>query len=1181
MKKYISFVVLVLLFYTPNILSVEKGSNSVVSIEPFATFPATDTDNKMLAFGWFKNGFNLEDSSTSCTFESVFPVSGSVILNGGTLYLNSDLHLANVTTFTALGKIVGNNHIVEIDSSVEQLFNTANDVVLKDVDLFLHSDLQFSTTVRCEGNCYFNGRGRTIALDDDVEVLVGSNSTLHIKNVNMSGVSRSKVRCIDETGKLILDNSSFILDANYNFTVGSLVINNEVDFYGVHTLFYDCIQTLTINSNSIVSFYDGVTFAVGINSVLAKDRIIYFEDSSAKIGIEDANLSVANSGIQLTRGTLSFAGRVGVDINSTDTTNGVILGDGTADGDFVAEFSPASHINFANGHVVYNEYDSAKFVSGSVYSKLIRGATNVFHIERNQLFSNVTIKVEPTSALTVADGTQVNYQNCKMILPGVKFSITGSRYNTYTSLLDGSEEIFIEEGTLPLYLVIANSGNKVIGNGSLTGLITLYNSDAQLAFNLDGSLLNDIDLNGGAISLENRLCMNSASMLLGEGTVDLATNDFVLGSRDLSWTSSIYWDGTCGKVDLNSKVSLSSTWTFSGYCKLVGNGHNFIFNPTGKIVVEKGSTLVLEDIRIQDICSENISCVDDTSTIILNGVFWSQSDDYCFNNGGLEIINDADLGGIGSFCYDSLQTLTIHNNSQLRFCDGITFALGVSTSLNKDRLVSFEDSTSKFFIDNANLHVGESGVVLTKGVLLLGGGVDVDIDSTDTTNGMFFGNGIAGEDVKAQFMPASYVNFKNGHLVYNNINPDRFVSLSKYSKLIRGASNHFYAKHDVNYTNVSVSVDPSSELSVADGVQVGYSDCKMILPGVKFSITGSRFDTYTSLLAGNQEIFLEEGTLPLYLLVMNSGNMIRGNGNISGLTTLYDSDAEISYNLNGSVLNDINLNGGKIILDNDLRLGHNAKLLTGGTVNLSDKDISFGEKDLSCTATIYWDGNYGAVKLNSNINLYSTWTFSGNCTIDAAGYILFIKSSGQINVEKGSTLTIRNIRLGGLAGTNLCCFDDAGTIIFNGGKCKMFDDYLFETGRFIVANDWEVKGSHIFYYKTNQQSEISHCTELLFHPGSGFSYSPSTDSRDLIKMNCESVFCFNDASLHSTTTGLTLIGGALRIDGNCVVSSDATIKSEGITLGDGESTSCDTMLDILHESNLELTSGYLVYKSLN
>ena len=56
----------------------------------------------------------------------------------------------------------------------------------------------------------------------------------------------------------------------------SVVINNAVDFSGVHSFFYDSIQTLSVNRNSIVSFNNGITFAIGINSVLSKDRILYF-----------------------------------------------------------------------------------------------------------------------------------------------------------------------------------------------------------------------------------------------------------------------------------------------------------------------------------------------------------------------------------------------------------------------------------------------------------------------------------------------------------------------------------------------------------------------------------------------------------------------------------------------------------------------------------------------------------------------------------------------------------------------------------------------------------------------------------------------------------------------------------------------------------------------------------------
>jgi hypothetical protein len=75
--------------------AAQKGSETVVSVEPVFTFSAADSDNTMLAFGYFKNGFTLEDNTTTCTFESIFPVGGDISLNGGTLRLQTDLEVEN------------------------------------------------------------------------------------------------------------------------------------------------------------------------------------------------------------------------------------------------------------------------------------------------------------------------------------------------------------------------------------------------------------------------------------------------------------------------------------------------------------------------------------------------------------------------------------------------------------------------------------------------------------------------------------------------------------------------------------------------------------------------------------------------------------------------------------------------------------------------------------------------------------------------------------------------------------------------------------------------------------------------------------------------------------------------------------------------------------------------------
>ena len=98
---------------------VSIGSNSVGSRQPFAVFPSADPDNTMLGFAAFEKGFVMENAATTCTFNSLFPVSNLVSLGGGTLVLQKDLLLSNSTIkFTNVGTIRGGGfraHFTETD----------------------------------------------------------------------------------------------------------------------------------------------------------------------------------------------------------------------------------------------------------------------------------------------------------------------------------------------------------------------------------------------------------------------------------------------------------------------------------------------------------------------------------------------------------------------------------------------------------------------------------------------------------------------------------------------------------------------------------------------------------------------------------------------------------------------------------------------------------------------------------------------------------------------------------------------------------------------------------------------------------------------------------------------------------------------------------------------------------
>ena len=750
--------------------SVQYGSETAVSMQPNAYFPSSDTDNKMLAFGWFRNGYTLQDMSTSCTFDSAFPVSGDVNMNGGTIYLTSDLHLENITTLENLGKTFANGHIITMDSSVEKLINSKINTKFVDVDLSIASDLEISTTLFFEGNCNVDAQNRRIILDPNIEIVVGKNSTLTIQNMQLNGVQRYNIRCVDGTGTIILDNSSFYLDQDYNFTVGSLQMLNNVDLSGPYTFFYDSSQSLTIHSTSHCNISDGATLGVRVNSPAYGKKFIWFEDNTSEIEVENSSIQIGSAGILLTRGTIIFDGAINVQTNSTSTANGLIFGTGMAADDIIVKFNPASKVNFNNSPLTYNLTNPNNFQSASNFSTVIRGPLSCFYIKNDILFSNITISVNPTSTILVAPGKLVEYDNCTLELPSTEFLISGARFDTYTSLLAGNNEIFISNGVMPLYTLVQNSGNYIQGNGDVNGAIILYDNNAQLTFALNGQLQNYVALNGGTINLARDLELTHGNIFWGNGMVNISTYNLSLGSNDQEWSDSIYWDSDTGSIKLNSDIYLSGTWTFSGNCTINGNNNILQLDPAAAIIVERGSTLNLNNIQIYGIQNSNLRCSDNAGTISLDAATFIFSNDYTFGTGSLTFDNLVQfIGGPFTFTYATDQVSTINSGAILYIGEYMTLNYAPKSTAKK--LIQFGCPGSQLTLDMATLNTTCTGIQLTTGVLQINGYCHIANDGTCGAEGIVIGDGISAQnDLTIQIADASCLELTSGCMVMKNLN---------------------------------------------------------------------------------------------------------------------------------------------------------------------------------------------------------------------------------------------------------------------------------------------------------------------------------------------------------------------------------------------------------------------------
>jgi WD40 repeat protein len=100
------------------------GSDS--SVNRFNTQQLLNPGDRVAGFAALQGGFELASMDTTATFDSVFPVSGNIELTGGTLILNQDLIFADVSSFVTLGNIRGNNHVLELATSMTCIPNTSS-----------------------------------------------------------------------------------------------------------------------------------------------------------------------------------------------------------------------------------------------------------------------------------------------------------------------------------------------------------------------------------------------------------------------------------------------------------------------------------------------------------------------------------------------------------------------------------------------------------------------------------------------------------------------------------------------------------------------------------------------------------------------------------------------------------------------------------------------------------------------------------------------------------------------------------------------------------------------------------------------------------------------------------------------------------------------------------------------
>lgn len=313
----------------------------------------------------------------------------------------------------------------------------------------------------------------------------------------------------------------------------------------------------------------------------------------------------------------------------------------------------------------------------------------------------------------------------------------------------------------------------------------------------------------------------------------------------------------------------------------------------------------------------------------------------------------------------------------------------------------------------------------------------------------------------------------------------------------------------------------------------------------------------------------------------DTDNEIRGFTTFESGFTLEDDATTCLYNAFFPIGGSVTLNGGVFTLAKHLKLASSAQFVNGGTIIGFSRVLELPNKlaIMDIPGSIVFDSV--TLVCRSDVALQGLATFKGTCIIEGHGHILDLHE-GSFAVGNGASVIIKDMVINGLSDGQLYCTDSLGTVSLTDVIIQQDGHYSFTQGSFDIVGECVITGTQIFSYESDQISTIGSHGILSFDSGMTFSYAPSIASNNLILMTKEtSVLHLYETALHVTTTGLGLTKGTLIIEGHCDLVSDATIASEGVSIGDGLSASNDITLKILPESKLNVLSGFFNYKNVS
>lgn len=259
----------------------------------------------------------------------------------------------------------------------------------------------------------------------------------------------------------------------------------------------------------------------------------------------------------------------------------------------------------------------------------------------------------------------------------------------------------------------------------------------------------DVTINGSGFYYE--FARNTASDIVqledGASVVftDIFLKDFPLDAAAYGAASRItFADAT--QVALGTDGTLTTTWYIDGVVVIDGSNRKMTFGTDGNIVLRPGSSLLLDNITLDEVHGYKIRCMDNTATVSLGSVVWQQDDSFSFTNGRLVFLDRCDLKGSSTFYYSTSQSSTISNFATLAINPDATF-MYAPPSANRT-LIWMAGDDAVLELNGGTLASTTTGLVLTRGTLdVRASSIIRNVAGVAESQAISVGDGIAAHDI--------------------------------------------------------------------------------------------------------------------------------------------------------------------------------------------------------------------------------------------------------------------------------------------------------------------------------------------------------------------------------------------------------------------------------------------------